>query len=113
MRRRKRFLLWGVLAVIPILIGAYFVHQHWQNPTVVLVRQNLDWLVPVLVVVTMILLALDYSRATCPTCRKSYALKQTGRTEGGWWRGYRDEFKCKYCGHTEWGERPQYPGTGG
>jgi hypothetical protein len=106
MTRRKRFLLWLSLIVILFLIGGWVARLFWQEPAFLLVKENLDWLVPLFVVLVILLLVWQYLRVLCPNCRKSYALKQTGQMEGSWLDGYRDEFKCQHCGHTVWKQRP-------
>ena len=92
-----RILRWVPVTVILCMIG-YFALQQWEN---------LDWLVgSVLVLTFMVMLVRDYFKVLCPICGKSYALKETGRREGSWWKGYQDEFECKHCGHAEWRGRP-------
>jgi hypothetical protein len=44
----------------------------------------------------------------CPACRGNWALSKTGAIQkGGWWTPAKEEWKCTYCGHTEWRDEPR------
>ena len=71
-------------------------------------EQRWDILVPAIGILVILIALSVYFGKRWPRCQRKRALHKTGvKEKAGLFKWKSEEWKCKYCGHTEWKDEPE------